>query len=303
MKARRSREIELFSISALDLFASAMAAFLIISVILLPFYKRVQQLRIEQAALNEAIPEDLRRAAEHEELSRIEKEIEALEQAKKQEEATATELKAEVAQDKLTYRMSAMPIEANRLHLLLDGTALHGQHRDRMIRDLTDVIQRLTEEVEIAVSVYAGSGDADGIRHWPAAGAFVVAGPKERAAAVTFVREVPSLGPEGTPHLAALEQAMVGPPKTILVLSDGLGAPRYNDGLEPMALVDRVASGNKQRYVIHAGLISKDDPSTGPVLFFQALAFRNRGQMQVLSAREAPPKNARFAPERDRVKP
>jgi hypothetical protein len=40
MLKRRSREISTFNLSMLDVFASAMAAFLIIMIILLPYYER-----------------------------------------------------------------------------------------------------------------------------------------------------------------------------------------------------------------------------------------------------------------------
>ena len=47
----RSREINVFSISALDLFASALGAFILISVVLMPFFLRVDRAVVEQIEL------------------------------------------------------------------------------------------------------------------------------------------------------------------------------------------------------------------------------------------------------------
>lgn len=44
---RRSREINIFSISALDLFASAMGAFILVAVVLFPYYRQTTQTPIE----------------------------------------------------------------------------------------------------------------------------------------------------------------------------------------------------------------------------------------------------------------
>ena len=58
---RPNRELNIFSISALDLFASAMGAFILIAVILFPYYQQnakiVQELKEAKAALTQAVAE------------------------------------------------------------------------------------------------------------------------------------------------------------------------------------------------------------------------------------------------------
>ncbi|PIW26885.1 MAG: hypothetical protein COW30_12965 [Rhodospirillales bacterium CG15_BIG_FIL_POST_REV_8_21_14_020_66_15] len=60
---RRSRDFNIFSLSALDLFASAMGAFVIISVMLFPFY-RMNAPNLAQAAQVRKEVEDLKRQTE-----------------------------------------------------------------------------------------------------------------------------------------------------------------------------------------------------------------------------------------------
>lgn len=52
----RSREINIFSVSALDLFASALGAFILISIVLMPYFLRVSQEEVDQlrSALTQA---------------------------------------------------------------------------------------------------------------------------------------------------------------------------------------------------------------------------------------------------------
>src|SRR5690606_21825283 len=65
---RPSRELNIFSISALDLFASAMGAFILIAVILFPYYQQnakiLQELKEAKAAHAAAVAERDRALAE-----------------------------------------------------------------------------------------------------------------------------------------------------------------------------------------------------------------------------------------------
>ena len=60
MKRRPSREIEIFSLSAIDLFAAAMGAFALLTIVLMPFYQKEIQERTPENAIA-----DLLRAAEN----------------------------------------------------------------------------------------------------------------------------------------------------------------------------------------------------------------------------------------------
>jgi len=60
MKRRPSREIEIFSLSAIDLFAAAMGAFALLTIVLMPFYQKEIRERTPENAIA-----DLLRAAEN----------------------------------------------------------------------------------------------------------------------------------------------------------------------------------------------------------------------------------------------
>ena len=52
MKRRPKREIQIFSLSALDLFASTMGAFIVIAMLLMPYFKKTQELKIESKRMH-----------------------------------------------------------------------------------------------------------------------------------------------------------------------------------------------------------------------------------------------------------
>ena len=80
----RSREINVFSMSALDLFASALGAFILISIVLMPYFLRVEPDEVQRlrraltearAALTEAERENARTEREN---ARLQQELQAL---------------------------------------------------------------------------------------------------------------------------------------------------------------------------------------------------------------------------------
>jgi len=68
MKRRAAREIEVFSMSAIDLFAAAMGAFALLAIILLPYYQNEIRENTPENAIS-----DLLRAAEDSKIETVEK--------------------------------------------------------------------------------------------------------------------------------------------------------------------------------------------------------------------------------------
>jgi len=96
---KRARDIEIFSLSAIDLFAAAMGAFALLAVILLPYYQK----EIQENTPDNAIS-DLLRAAEN---STVEAEIKrkALEKKRSAAASNVSDIKSEA--DKLLAKLRA----------------------------------------------------------------------------------------------------------------------------------------------------------------------------------------------------
>ena len=86
----RNREINVFSISALDLFASALGAFILISLVLMPYYLRVEPEEVER--LRQALAGA--QAAEAETRRQLEQTQSELEQCRQREASCRQELEA-----------------------------------------------------------------------------------------------------------------------------------------------------------------------------------------------------------------
>ena len=63
---KKDRTVEVFSLSALDLFASAMGAFVLLSVIMLPYYYKGKELEAENGNLEQALQLSATQAAKAE---------------------------------------------------------------------------------------------------------------------------------------------------------------------------------------------------------------------------------------------
>jgi len=89
MKRRPARDIEIFSLSAIDLFAAAMGAFALLAIILLPYYQNELRERTPENAIA-----DLLRAAEN---SAVETEIKrkALEQKRSAAAKNVSDIESE----------------------------------------------------------------------------------------------------------------------------------------------------------------------------------------------------------------
>lgn len=133
MLKRRSREISIFNLSMLDVFASAMAAFLIIMIILLPYYERDAIAdRSQIAALRQAL------------------------------DATRDALaKAEAAREAAEAQAEAFRPRDLDLMLLLDTTGSMGAQIASLQRDakgLVRILNALSAELRVGLIAYRDRG-------------------------------------------------------------------------------------------------------------------------------------------------
>ena len=110
---KRSREISIFSMSALDLFASALGAFILITVVLLPFFPNLNMSGQEKAELEQAEAELAQAKAELAQAeAKLEQEKAKLEQAKA--ELERAKAKAPKTESQLAKRVEALQQELER---------------------------------------------------------------------------------------------------------------------------------------------------------------------------------------------
>jgi hypothetical protein len=174
---RRNRDLVLFNLSALDVLATATGVFVLLAVLLMPYFRKTLEAHAEIADVRasvaelEAEVEGLRRAAAEEEAAAVEisAEAEATEAAAARRSATTKELDQEAARarsradqdEKLVASLEQdydkRIIEALDLVFVIDTTA----SMRPVIRDLSlsmsgivRVLQRLVPSLRVAVVAY-----------------------------------------------------------------------------------------------------------------------------------------------------
>ena len=107
---KRNRELSIFSMSALDLFASALGAFILITIVLLPFFPNLNMSGQEKAELEQAEAELEQAKAE---LAQAEAELERAQAELEREKAKLERTKAEAAKTEspLAKRVEALQKE------------------------------------------------------------------------------------------------------------------------------------------------------------------------------------------------
>ena len=111
---KRSRELSIFSMSALDLFASALGAFILITIVLLPFFPNLNMSGQEKAELEQVKAELAQAKAE---LAQAEAELEQAKAKSEREKAKLEREKAKLEQEKAKLEQAKAKSEREKAKL------------------------------------------------------------------------------------------------------------------------------------------------------------------------------------------
>ena len=320
MKRRAKGEIEIFSLSAIDLFAAAMAAFALLSVILLPYYQREIQERTPDNAIA-----DLARAAEESSVETQEKK-KALEQKRsaaaqnvsaikseetallaklKGAEAALLEKKAEAqravivpepidnkptqveAPDPETvveFRFLGMKTFKDDIVVALDMNRCMGGHEPGIQQTLQRIFNSLQPRHSLQVVGFQQTDSGPRVRSWPGGGGLRPVSGNVRSEATRFGAGLTRQFGGSASMLDAFDQMLAGPGEAIFLVSDGLPNPRANNGLSPTALHREITRRNGGRKEIHTVVVGNYFDYDGTVEFMESLAENNGGQFMALAS-------------------
>ena len=311
MKSRR-RNIAVFSISALDLFAAALGAFILIVLVLFPYYKlggtdvSMEELE-EQVRKRRFAAESVR--TDMSVIRALQSEIRLLD---KQYLTTQTDMSE--TEDKLAEVLKAIteveipdpqpqpepipdpmptprpePPEPPRSINRGVPFSILGLATDRrevvILVDMSGSMQAHKSKVTQALNEIISQMKPDnrfaiiGYRGGPTYDSFPSNGQLVRADAATlarardFVDRLPSRFGGGTPTQSALIRTLNLKPEAIILISDG--AP--DDG-QPGAIIRNVTNRNRGRAEIHTVAIGDYTSDKKLTIFLQELANRNQGE-------------------------
>lgn len=318
MKRRPARQIEIFSLSAIDLFAAAMSAFALLTIVLMPYYQKEIRERTPENAIA-----DLLRAAETSTVETIEQrkaleakrsaasanvsdirseaqkllaELRAAEAAlleKRAEAERAVEVPEPVAREpgptpapaRVTFRFLGMKTSADDIIVALDMNRCMGGHEPSIRRALERIITSLQDNHAVRVVGFQQTDAGPRIEAWPSSGLRQInagAGPD----AIGFANGLTGQFGGSSSMLDAFDRMLAGPGEAIFLVSDGLPNPRANNGLRPMQLAAEITRRNGGRKEIHTVVVGNYFDYRGTVEFMETLAARNGGGFMALASPE-----------------
>jgi len=308
----RLRNLGVFSMSAIDLFASAMGAFIVITIILMPDYQKEVRLEghleyIESLAgqtetllndselginstnesLSTARSRQLELQAEQEIMSSELKTIRAQLQARNDHPPppppSPAETDEELGSHLVTFRFLGLKTDKTRLLLLIDMNKYLAGHQVLVAKTVARALESLQTGYEFGILGFQQLDSGPRYHRWPENGKLVTMNATNRAQAQRFVRQLSGQF-EGSSSLQdAFVQAFASPAEAIILISDGLPNPTYNGGLPPRALIQDIVMSNSQGKEIHAVTIGDYFKYKGTVEFMESLARANSGGFLALA--------------------
>ena len=308
----RVRNLGVYSMSAIDLFASAMGAFMIITIILMPDYQKevrleghldyldelvaetdamlndtVQGVESTDEALSTALVRQLELQAEEEIMSSELKTIRARLQARLDHPPppppSPVETEEELGSQLVTFRFLGLKTDKTRLLLMIDMNKYLAGHEALVSKTVSRALQSLQSGYEFAILGFQQLDSGPRYYRWPEDGSLKVMSNSNRTEALRFVRQLSGKFAGSSSVQAAFKIAFESPADALILISDGLPNPAYNGGLPPRALIQDIVLANTKGKEIHAVTIGDYFRYKGTVEFMESLARANSGNFLALA--------------------
>lgn len=313
---RPNRSLEIFSISALDLFASALGAFILVAVVLFPYYLKKQEFDAQARQLRQQVQstqEKLEKAREAAEraaekarqagdaagrTAALEAALRAAkaEAQKARERASAAEAQAAAADRRAAaaearakaaaqsargtrvFALLGITTRAKTFVLLVDMSESMTAYTGLMVNTIQRLLAPMNEDDRITIIGFNAPGGATRLYPWTPNRELVAMTPAGKRQAIDFARQLAGGFAGKTPTNAALLEALKYPVESVILLSDG--APT---DYPPGAIIQDVTSANAGRIEINCVAIGDYNKDPRLVPFLQELARRNRGDFTGVS--------------------
>ncbi|MBT8049439.1 MAG: hypothetical protein HKN57_14745 [Xanthomonadales bacterium] len=311
MKSRQ-RNFEVYSLSAVDLFASAMGAFIIITIILMPDYQKevrsigdleyLEQLAGKtQAMLDETeegskdIMEALLAAqtrqqklqAQFEVVSSELETINAEQQARNDQPPppppSPVVTPEKEGSNQVTFRFLGLKTDKKRILFLVDMNAYLAGHESLVRRTVIRGMESLQSGYQFAILGFQQQDSGPKYYRWPADGSLANMSDRTRVQAISFLQGLSRKFEGSSSLLSAFGVAFQSPAEAIILISDGLPNPAFNNNLSPGSLVRNITVSNTGGKEIHAVTVGEYFKYRGTVEFMESLARANAGGFLALA--------------------
>ena len=298
-----NRETAVFSTSAIDLFASALGAFILLVMILFPYYRnegsddafsRTQEIqeqrrlaagKIEEMLADQKVSQsevqDLNEANRGIELaiSRIRNKMADIKTQLAEEPVPVPEPVEEIIEEPepealvsgVEFSILGLATEAKTFVIVVDMSGSMLSYTDLMIKSVLEVLEPLDESNEFAIIGYQGN-PSPVLWTYPPGSGLMQATPDNLQDAREFTRGLARRFAGSTPTHYAVLSAMQYPADSIILMSDG------EPDNAPGFIIQDIAGLNRfENKEIHTVAIGDYTQNRGLVMFLQTLARQNGG--------------------------
>ncbi len=254
---RPSREINIFNISALDLFAAAMGAFIIITVILFPYYmKNSEAVKQKDKALQKVMTQQ--------------KKITALKKQNQQLQNQNKQLQTALERS-VKFALLGIATSADSFVVLVDMSGSMKAYAVPMQATVSQLAEPLNVQTTLQMIGYRYINENVDLHNWqpPRNIAPMTAAAKRSVAG--FAAQLVQNFDGGTPTHAALVEALRYDADAIILITDG------EPDSPPGAIIRDITSQNAGKKEIHCVALGDYHKKPEFTAFLQELARRNRG--------------------------
>ena len=183
----------------------------------------------------------------------------------------------------VTFRFLGLKTDKKRILFLVDMNRFLAAHeplvRDTVIR----AMDSLQEGYEFGILGFQQQDSGAEYYRWPADGGLVAMNDRSRSDAKAFLRNISDKFEGSSSVLEAFSEAFKSEAGAIILVSDGLPNPSYNNGLASGQLVRAITVANRRQQEVHAVTVGDYFKYKGTVEFMESLARANGGGFLALS--------------------
>jgi hypothetical protein len=193
------------------------------------------------------------------------------------------ETEEELGSNLVTFRFLGLKTDKTRILLMIDMNKYLAEHQVLVAKTVARALDSLKSGYEFGILGFQQLDSGPRYHRWPENGSLVAMNGANRAKALRFARQLAGQFKGSSSIRDAFHLAFTTPAEALILISDGLPNPAYNNGLPPRALIQDIVLNNTQGKEIHAVTIGDYFKYKGTVEFMENLARANSGGFLALA--------------------
>ena len=193
------------------------------------------------------------------------------------------ETEEELGSNLVTFRFLGLKTDRKRILFLVDMNRFLAPHEPLVRQSVIRAMESLQQGYRFGILGFQQQDQGPVYYRWPENGGLVAMNDRNRADAKSFLLDVSDKFEGSSSVLGAFEEAFRSQAGAIILFSDGLPNPAYNEGLASGPLVRAITVANRRQQEIHAVTIGDYFKYRGTVEFMESLARANGGGFLALS--------------------